>query len=151
MESYDSRSRLANIVKGLKSQKNKYLLLQSSSIIAIFFFIIIGLASVLSLISSNPYYYATLKILTIFVLILLVLRFIIAPIYRKPTSNSFLTELDSLSSGLGEDTLNALQLTDNLKESETLGTSEQLAYSHISKPLSDLSPLTSLHSIRQVS
>ncbi|MGB3728319.1 MAG: hypothetical protein WBA70_03600, partial [Thermodesulfobacteriota bacterium] len=116
MESYDSRSRLANIVKGLKSQKNKYLLLQSSSIIAIFFFIIIGLASVLSLISSNPYYYATLKILTIFVLILLVLRFIIAPIYTKKVANGFLKELDNLSSGLGEDTLNALQLTDSLKE-----------------------------------
>lgn len=133
MKSYDSRSRLANIAKELKKQKNKYLLLQGSSIIAITFFIIIGLASVLSLLSSNPYYYVSLKILTIFVSILLVLRFIIAPIYRKSTSNSFLTELDSLSSGLGEDTLNALQLTDSLKKSEILGTSEQLAYSHISK------------------
>ncbi|MEK6223589.1 MAG: hypothetical protein N2A97_01835, partial [Thermodesulfobacteriales bacterium] len=65
MESFDSRSRLANIAKSLKNQKDKYLLFKGSSIIAVLFSITIALASLLSLLSSNPYYYAFLKILTL--------------------------------------------------------------------------------------
>ena len=133
MESFDSRSRLANIVKSLKNQKDKYLLFKGSSIIAVLFSITIALASLLSLLSSNPYYYAFLKILTLLVLISAVFRFIIAPIYTKAVSNGFLAELDNLSPGLGEDTLNALELTESLKQSRALGTSDDLAFAHITK------------------
>ena len=152
MESFDSRSRLAKIVNSLKKQKNSYLLFKGSSIIVIFFFITIGLASVLSLASSNPYYYAFLKILTVLLLIFAVIKFIIAPIYRKTITNSFFKELDSLSPGLGEDTLNAIELTDSLKQSKTLGTSPDLAFAHIARTtlklesfdLSSLYPLSKL-------
>ena len=151
MESFDSRSRLANIAKSLKNQKDKYLLFKGSSIIAVLFSITIGLASVLSLLSSNPYYYAFLKILTVLLLILAVFRFIIAPLYRR-TVNSFFVELDNLSPGLGEDTLNALELTESLKQSRALGTSDDLAFAHIAKTtlrlesfdLSSLYPLSKL-------
>jgi hypothetical protein len=152
MESFDSRSRLANIVKSLKNQKDKYLLFKGSSIIAVLFSITIALASLLSLLSSNPYYYAFLKILTLLVLISAVFRFIIAPIYTKAVSNGFLAELDNLSPGLGEDTLNALELTESLKQSRALGTSDDLAFAHIAKTtlrlesfdLSSLYPLSKL-------
>ncbi len=152
MDSLDSSSRLANIIKGLKNQKNKYLLLKGSSIIAIFFFITIGLVTILSLISPNPYYYTFLKILTILLLILAVFKLVLAPIYRKTIANSLLEELENLSLGLGEDTVNAIELTDTLTKSRALGTSEDLAFAHISKTthklesfnLSSLYPISNL-------
>ncbi|GJM15919.1 MAG: hypothetical protein DHS20C13_12460 [Thermodesulfobacteriota bacterium] len=152
MESLDSSSRLANIIKGLKNQKNKYLLLKGPSVIAIFFFITIGLVTIISLISSDPYFYAFLKILTILLLVFAVFKLVIAPIYRKTITDSLLEELENLSPGLGEDTVNAIELTDTLTKSKALGTSKDLAFAHISKTthklesfnLSSLYPISNL-------
>lgn len=131
MESYDSRDRLANIVKSLKNQKIKYLLVKGSSLTAIFFLITIGLVSILSLISSNLYYFAALKALTVSLLVFGIIKFAVIPIYKSRSEDNFLNVLNSLSTGLGEDTLNALELSSSLKQSNKLGISQDLALSHI--------------------
>lgn len=138
MESFDSRSRLANIVKGLKKQKNRYLLLKDSTIIAIFFLFTIGLGSILSLVSTNPYYYAFLKTTIVLFITLALIKVIIFPAYRKSGAQIFLNELEDLSPGLKEDTLNAVEIADDLKESKILGTSENLADAHITRTTSRL-------------
>jgi len=133
MKSFDSQSRLIGIVKGLKKHKNRYIILKGSIIIAISFLVAFGMATMLSLISSNPYYFAALKILIILSILYALYKLAIIPITDRKVSNSFLDKLDSLSPGLREDTLNAVQLRDDLKESRNLGTSENLAHAHISE------------------
>jgi len=132
MDSYDPRSRLANITRSLKKQTYGYLLLRGSVILAIFFLLSIGLASILSLISANPYFLAALKILIALFLLYLLAKLIISPVYMHSGTNSFLKKLDDISPGLKEDTLNALELTQDLDQSRGVGTSEDLAYGHIS-------------------
>ena len=133
MDSYDPRSRLANITRSLKKQTYGYLLLRGAVILTIFFLISIGLASILSFISTNPYFLATLKILIALFLLYLLAKLIISPIYMHTGTNSFLEKLDDISPGLKEDSLNALELTQDLDQSRNVGTSEDLAYGHISK------------------
>lgn len=152
MESYDSRNRLVNIVKSLKNQKIKYQLLRGSSLTAIFYLITVGLVSLLSLASSNLPYFAALKVLTVLILVFGIIKFIVIPIHKNRSQNDFLDVLNGLSPGLEEDTLNALELADSLKESNNLGTSQDLVFSHISETtlrlesfdLSDVYPIKKL-------
>lgn len=152
MDSYDSQSRLANIVKSLRSQKNKYLLLKGSSIIAVLFLLTLGLLTILSLFSSSTYYNALLKIVAITIFFIAVAKFIVLPIYKMASAKIFFGDLDALSPGLGEDTLNAVELTKSLKESQDFGTSDDLAISHISETTNRLESydLTSLYPLSKL-
>jgi len=141
MESFDSRSRLVDLVKGLRERKKKYLLLKGSSMIAITFFISLGLFSLLSLLYSNPVYYALLKIIAVLFLILAIIKGLVIPLRKEAGANNILGELDSLAPGLGEDTLNALELKDNIHNSRIVGTSGSLAFAHIDKTTQKLGTL----------
>ena len=134
MESTDSRGRLDTAVKGLKVRKKEYLLLKGSSIIVISIFVSLALSTLLSVLFSNPVYYTFLKIATLLSLILVVIRTLVITLLRETGTRSVLEDLDKVAAGLGEDTLNALQLKDNnINNSSTLGTSENLALAHIVK------------------
>lgn len=148
MESYDSKSRLLNIVNRLKSQKNKYLLLKGCSIIAVLFLLTTGLTTILSLLASSAVYYAFLKMLCFIIFLSAVVKFIVLPIFSNANKNLFLGDLHQLSEGLGEDTLNAVELTN----SENLGTSEELVLSHITTTTQRLESfdLTSLYPVRKL-
>lgn len=138
MDSYDPRSRLANITRSLKKQTYGYLLLKGSVILAIFFLLSIGLASFLSLVSVNPYFLATLKILIALFLLFLIAKLLLIPLHKHAGTNSVLAKLDDISPGLKEDTLNAIELSQDLDKFRVIGTSENLAYGHISNTTSRL-------------
>jgi len=127
------------------------MLLKGSVIIAIFFLLSIGIASILSLISANPYFLAALKILIALLILYLLAKLIIIPIHNHAKTNSFLKKLDDISPGLKEDTLNALELSQDLDQSRIVGTSENLAYGHISKTTLKLESfdLSSIYSFRE--
>lgn len=153
MESTDSRGRLDTAVKGLKVRKKEYLLLKGSSIIVISIFVSLALSTLLSVLFSNPVYYTFLKIATLLSLILIVIRTLVIPLLRETGTRSVLEDLDKVAAGLGEDTLNALQLKDNnTNNSKILGTSESLALAHIDKITNKVETLdlTSLFPIRNL-
>ncbi|MEE8045033.1 MAG: DUF4175 family protein, partial [Thermodesulfobacteriota bacterium] len=153
MESSDSRSRLDALVESLIQKKKKYLLLKGSSIFALTIFIYLGLASLLSLLYSNPIYYTLLKIITVMSLILIVIKALVIPLLREAGTKGVLGELDNIAPGLGEDTLNAIELKDNnIHNSRILGTSQNLALAHIDKTINklDVLDLKSFYPIRNL-
>ncbi len=153
MESSDSRSRLDALVESLIQKKKKYLLLKGSSIFALTIFICLGLASLLSLLYSNPIYYTLLKIITVMSLILIVIKALVIPLLREAGTKGVLGELDNIAPGLGEDTLNAIELKDNnIHNSRILGTSQNLALAHIDKIINklDVLDLKSFYPIRNL-
>jgi hypothetical protein len=142
MESTDSLSRLDALVESLKQKKRKYLLLKGLSIIFISIFVSLALASVLSLVYSNPIYYTFLKIITVLSLILIAIRALAIPVLRETGTRGVLGELDKIAPGLGEDTLNALYLkNNNIQNSRILGTSKILALAHIDNTTNKLGAL----------
>lgn len=141
MQSHSAQNRLDDIVKGLNKKKNKYIFLKDSSIIAIIFFISVATASILSLFSTNPYYYAFLKSLILLVLILALIKTVVLPIRRKSGKTAILEELDKVSKGLGEDTLSALELKQSVANSSIFGTSKELALAHIDRTTTRLTSL----------
>ncbi len=141
MEIIDSQVKLDDIVAGLNKKRTNYLLLRGSSVIAIVFFLTMTAASALSLLSSNPIYYALLKIVVLLFLVFAVVREIIFPILRRSGTANIYQELEKISKGLGEDTLSALELKENIKDSALLGTSKELAVAHIDKTANKLGSL----------
>jgi len=153
MESTDSRDRLDTALKGLKVRKKEYLLLKGSSIMVISIFVSLGLSTLLSVLFSNPIYYTFLKIAAVLSLILVVIRTLVIPLLTETGTRSVLGELDKVAAGLGEDTLNALQLKDNnINNSKILGTSKSLALAHIDEITNKVETLdlTSLFPIRNL-
>jgi len=153
MESADSPSRLDALVESLKHKKRKYLLLKGLSIIFMSIFVSLALASILSLVYLNPIYYTFLKIITVLSLVLVAIRTLIIPVLRETGTRGMLGELDKMAPGLGEDTLNALELKDNnINNSSILGTSKILALAHIDNTTNKLGALdhTALFPIRNL-
>ncbi len=154
MESHSSPNRLDEIVKSLIKKKNKYIFLKDTSIIAIIFFISAAIASIFSLFSSNPHYYALLKIFVLLIIILAIAKTIVLPLLRKAPKTNIFEDLDNISNGLGEDTLSAIELKHNITNSSILGTSKELALAHIDKTTTrlgslDLSSFYPLSSLRK--
>ncbi len=154
MKITDSQSRLDDIIGGLNKKRTNYLLLRGLSLIAIVFFITLAAASALSLLYSNPIYYAFLKIVVLLFLIFAAVREVVIPIVRRSRSASIFKELEKTSKGLGEDTLSALELKENLENTSLLGTSKELATAHIDKTANKLdsinpSSLYPLNSLRK--
>ncbi len=153
MESTDSRDKLDTALKGLKVRKKEYLLLKGSSIIVISIFVSLALSTLLSVLFSNPIYYTFLKIAAVLFLILVVIRTLVIPLLTETGTRSVLGKLDKVAAGLGEDTLNALQLKDNnINNSKISGTSKSLALAHIDKITNKVETLdlTSLFPIRNL-
>ena len=133
MERVNSQNRLEDLVGGLNQRKNKYLLLKGLSRIAIVFFISAAIATILSLFSSNSLYYGFLKSLVLLVTALAIAKEVVLPIIKKPHANDLYKKLDYISHSLGEDTISAIELEKNIKDSSLLGTSKELALAHIDK------------------
>ena len=141
MERVDAENRLDAVLDGLNQRKNKYLLLRGLSRTAIAFFIATAIAIVLSIISSNPLYYGFLKFLVLLITAFVIVREVVLPIVRKSHAKDLYKQLDLLSHSLGEDTLSALELKENIKNSSLLGTSKELAVAHIDKTTKRLESL----------
>ena len=75
-------------------------------------------------------------------LILIVIKALVIPLLREAGTKGVLGELDNIAPGLGEDTLNAIELKDNnIHNSRILGTSQNLALAHIDKTINKLDVL----------
>lgn len=111
--------------------------------------------SMLALFYDSIAYYAVLKIAVASAAVLSIYRFIYTPLLREKSSRDIAGELDVISSGLGEDTLNAAELNIMSGEAaDTSGTSRALASAHIEKVAerlesADLSALFPLKALKK--
>jgi len=106
----------------------------------------LGLASLLAHIYSNNIYFSVLKVFIILALCYGFVKFIVSPILKREEKAKLAIELEKISPGLGEDTLNALLLLSDLTTNDKeLGVSKFLTEAHVNEVTSklesiDLSP-----------
>ncbi|MGH7909922.1 MAG: hypothetical protein ACRENW_08770, partial [Thermodesulfobacteriota bacterium] len=106
----------------------------------------LGLASLLAHIYSNNIYFSVLKVFIILTLCYGFVKLIVSPILKREKKAKLTIELEKISPGLGEDTLNALLLLSDLtKHDKELGVSKFLTEAHANEVTSklesiDLSP-----------
>src|SRR3989337_867915 len=109
-------------------------------------FAFLGLASLIAHIYSNNIYFSVLKVFIILALCYGFVKFIVSPILKREEKAKLAIELEKISPGLGEDTLNALLLLSDLtKNDKELGVSKFLTEAHVNEVTSklesiDLSP-----------
>jgi hypothetical protein len=130
MRSEGSREKLGALLKGLGRKRRNFLILKGLAGAAIVLLASVSLADLLSLLSDNPLYYSALKVLFIAAAAAGIYLFLFLPLQRKD-SDDVLTSLDSLSPGLGEDTLSAVELGDDGGGKGPAYGSGQLASAHI--------------------
>jgi hypothetical protein len=105
----------------------------------------LGLISLLSYISSNNVYFSVLKNLAILAVCSGFVKFFVPAILKKEGKAKLALELEKISPGLGEDTLNAVLLRSDLTQTEKgLGVSRFLTEAHIDEVASKLESLMDL-------
>jgi hypothetical protein len=133
LSTLEKKRRGARIAKGLAE-------------FALILFASLGLSSLLAHIYSSITYYSILKIVAILILGLCFFKFVLSTILKKEGKAELSLELEKISTGLGEDTLNAVLLISDLNKTENkLGVSKNLIAAHVDKVsqklrLLDLSP-----------
>ncbi|MCI0454390.1 MAG: DUF4175 family protein [Candidatus Dadabacteria bacterium] len=94
----------------------------------------LGLSSLFAHIYINNTYFSILKIVVILILCLGFFKFVLSTILKKERKEKLSLELEKISSGLGEDTLNAVLLTSDLNKTKNeLGVSTRLIEAHVDK------------------
>ncbi|MCL4244768.1 MAG: DUF4175 family protein, partial [Candidatus Dadabacteria bacterium] len=130
MRSEDSREKLGSLLKILGRKRRSFLLLKGLAGAAIVLLIALTAAGLLSLLSESPIYYSALKILFIAAVAAGEYLLVFLPLHKK-RGGDILASLDSLSPGLGEDTLSAVELGKDAGEKNPGYGSRELASAHI--------------------
>lgn len=130
MRSEDSREKLGSLLKILGRKRKSFLLLKGLAGTAVVLLAALSAAGLLSLVSENPVYYSALKILVVAAAATGAYFLIFLPFYNK-RGDDVLSNLDSLSPGLGEDTLSAVELGKSAGDSASAYGSRELASAHI--------------------
>lgn len=130
MRSEGSREKLGALLKGLGRKRRNFLILKGLAGVAIVLLVSVSLAGLLSLLSDSPLYYSALKVLFIAAAAAGIYLFLFLPLQKKD-GDDILTGLDSLSPGLGEDTLSAVELGGDAGNVGRRYGSEELASAHI--------------------
>lgn len=137
---------IKELLDSLEKERKKIWIAKGSSEFLLLLFASLGLVSVLSYVYSNNVYFSVLKILAILTLCLGFVKFFISPILKKEEKTKLALEIEKISPGLGEDTLNAILLTSDLtKTQKGIGVSKFLTEAHVDEvarklELLDLSP-----------
>ncbi|HEY7534574.1 MAG TPA: hypothetical protein VH878_01350, partial [Thermodesulfobacteriota bacterium] len=141
-----SEETLEKYLTALEKKRKKVWIATGIAEFALVLFASLGLASLLAHIYLNNTYFYIIKLATILVLCLAFLKFFLFSVLKKEGKAKLSMELEKISPGLGEDTLNAFLLTSDLtKKKDELGISQNLIEAHIDKvsqklKLLDLSP-----------
>ncbi len=130
MRSEDSRENLGSLLKILGRKRRNFLLLKGLAGAAVVLLVALTAAGLLSLLSESPVYYSALKILLIAAVAAGVYFLVFLPLYKK-RGGDILASLDSLSPGLGEDTLSAVELGKDSGGGGPAYGSRELASAHI--------------------
>lgn len=130
MRSEDSREKLGSLLKILARKRRNFLLLKGLAGTAIVLLVALTAAGLLSLLSESPVYYSALKILLIAAVAGGAYLLVFLP-FRKKRGGDILANLDSLSPGLGEDTLSAVELGQDSGGGGPAYGSRELASAHI--------------------
>ncbi|MFI5323357.1 MAG: DUF4175 family protein, partial [Thermodesulfobacteriota bacterium] len=131
MRSADSAKKLEKLIVGLEKKRNKFLLLRGFTVTALLCISAFAAVSLLSIPFSGNLYYSILKSALFLILAYCIFRFIYIPLFKNKYGWEMYRELEKSSGGLGEDTLNAVELTRASKAIDS-GTSHDLASAHIS-------------------
>jgi len=123
--------RLEEAVRKIRRKRSEFTLIKGLLYTAIVIFASLAVVSLFSLISYNPVYYSVLKALAILASAAAAVKFIAFPLFRDRDVSDIVDELEAASSGLGEDTLNAILLKKDLDTKSNLGTSVHLTDAHI--------------------
>lgn len=129
MRSEDSREKLGSLLKILGRKRRNFLLLKGLAGAATVLLVTLTAAGLLSLLSESSVYYSALKILLIAAVAAGVYLLVLLPLYKK--RDDILANLDSLSPGLGEDTLSAVELGKDAGGGGPAYGSRELASAHI--------------------
>lgn len=155
MRAADPGKRLDSLLRRLEKKRKRFLFLRGAADTALAVLIALCAVSLLALLYDSPVYYAILKAAGALAAVLGLYRFIYTPLFRDESSGDISGELDNVSAGLGEDTLNAVELNRmSEKTADTSGTSRALASAHIEKVAgrlesADLSALFPLKSLKK--
>jgi soluble cytochrome b562 len=131
MRSADSGEKLEKLIGGLEKKRKKFLLLKGLAVTALVCLAVLSVVLLLSIPYSGHLYYSFLKIALLVILAYCIFRFMYLPIFKHKYRREIFMELERNSGGLGEDTLNAVELNSASGEIDS-GTSRDLASAHIS-------------------
>jgi len=137
-----SEKAIEGLLDNLEKGRKKIWIANGSAEFLLVLFASLGLVSLFSYIYSNNVYFSILKILAILTLCLGFAKFFIPPIFKREERAKLALEIEKISPGLGEDTLNALLLASDLtKTQKGLGVSKFLTEAHVDEVASKLKSL----------
>lgn len=120
------------LLDNFEKERKRIWIAKGSAEFLLVVFASLGLVSLFSYVYSNNIYFSVLKMLAILTLCSGFVKFFISAILKKEEKTKLALEIEKISPGLGEDTLNAILLTSDLANSEKgLGTSEFLTEAHV--------------------
>lgn len=129
-----SEKAIEELLDNLEKERKKIWIARGSAEFLLVLFASLGLVSLFSYVYSNNVYFSILKILAILTLFLGFVKFFISAILKKEEKTKLALEIEKISPGLGEDTLNALLLASDLtKTRKGLGVSKFLTEAHVNE------------------
>ncbi|MFQ5787152.1 MAG: hypothetical protein ACE5H1_04150, partial [Thermodesulfobacteriota bacterium] len=128
----NSVQNLDKILSKLEKRRNKNLIIKGVIEFFLFVFFIITIASLLSIIYSNIIFLAVIKIALIISICYGFWKLVLSIVIKRGKIHEISHELNKLSPGLGEDSINAVLLKKNLsKQDKEIGVSKILIRAHI--------------------
>ncbi|MDA2918178.1 hypothetical protein MYX76_01560 [Desulfobacterota bacterium AH_259_B03_O07] len=130
----DSVQNLDQLLSKLEERRNKNVIIKGVIEFFLFAFFILSITSLLSIIYSNIIFFSIIKIALIIAICYGFWRLVISIVTKKGKIHEISHELNKLSPGLGEDSINAILLKKKLsKQDEEIGVSKSLIRAHIYK------------------
>lgn len=125
---------IEELLDRLEKERKKIWIAKGSAEFLLVLFASLGLVSLLSIFYSNSIYFSVLKILAILTLCLGFVKFLAPVLLKKEERTKLALEIEKISPGLGEDTLNALLLMSDLNRTQRgLGVSRFLTEAHVNE------------------
>ncbi len=138
---------IQKLLNDLEKKRKRVWIKNATAEFLLVLFVSLGLISLLSYISSNNVYFSILKNLALLAVCSGFVKFFVPAILKKEGKAKLALELEKISPGLGEDTLNAVLLRSDLTQTEEgLGVSRFLTEAHVDEvahkleSLRDISP-----------
>jgi hypothetical protein len=128
-----SEAILDKVLRSLEKKRKRVCLINGMIEFLLVLCVSLGLISLFAHISSNNVYFSILKTLAITAWCFGFVKFLLPPILKKERKTELAKELERVSAGLGEDTLNAALLMAESQRLKTLGVSKSLVSAHIDK------------------